>query len=240
MTEVEKTVSKVRRARVLFGVAIGAICLMAVAGFVGAILATVVNVQQDTKITRVEKSSACETDPAGAECRAVKRKSDEARPARDFCIGAEKIDHDGELLALTTCREARHRHARAAADALTRGAGGEGEATAPASGGSRGDVAPASPGSGDAPAPQGPGGDPAPGPPKGGSDTPSPAPTASSPPPSASPDGSTATNPPSAVTLPTSPAPANQPGLIQSTVQGVDEAVTPTVCAVAELLRHLC
>jgi hypothetical protein len=96
-------------------------------------------------------------------------------------------------------------------------------------------------GDGDAPVSQDPGSDPAPAPPKGDNAAPTPSPTASSPPSSPSSGGSTVTNPPPAASPPPAPEPApDPPGLIQSTVDRVDDAITPTVCAVSELLRGTC
>lgn len=107
---------------------------------------------------------------------------------------------------------------------------------------------PALGGSGQPLPPRGPGSGPAPAPPKGGNDpppAPQPSPTASNPSPSATTAPSTpissapvvASPPPSTL----EPAPTSDPpGLIQSTVEQVDDAITPTVCGAAELLRHLC
>jgi hypothetical protein len=208
-------------------------------GLVGAVLflgAVVSGVALRGESTReIVTKSACAIDPESAECQTIKRESDEARPARDFCIGAEKIDHDGELLALTTCREARHRHARAAADALTdTSAGDRGGAELPAEGGSGAALAPATTDSGHAPAPHGNAPPPEPG--EGGSapaSEPVPSPPAPAPPAPTQPTPS-----PSATDSP--PPPAVQPGVVQSTVDTVDDAITPTVCAVSEVLRHAC
>lgn len=231
MTEVEQTVTRVRRARVSFQLAIGAVCLAALGA---ALFAVVKNAQQDTDITSVTQkvNSACESNASGKKCQRVKREGDEARSIRDTCVAFWKVGY--------ACPKpgsaAAERQVRSTSAGSSAPSGGGG-ASAPVSAGGGGDLAPASPGGGDAPAPQDSGSDPALAPPKG--DVAAPSPTASSPASSPSSGGSTVTNPPPAVTSPPAPAP-DPPGLIQSTVDRVDDAVTPTVCAVSELLRGTC
>lgn len=128
------------------------------------------------------------------------------------------------------------------------GGSGHPTASAPPVNGSTGSAGPGQGGSDAAPAPANPG-TPAPvTPQEAASDptpaAPSPSPTATQPPSTPSNGGSTVTNPASPV-IPTSPpetpaAPAVDPGVVQSTIERVDGAVTPTVCAVAEVLRGTC
>jgi hypothetical protein len=93
MTEVEKIVTRARRARVLFGLAIGVVCIMIVAALAGAIIANVVNVQQDTKITRVERRSACEGNAASEECQQTKREAAKAANLYTTCIAFWKAGY---------------------------------------------------------------------------------------------------------------------------------------------------
>jgi hypothetical protein len=90
MTEVERIVSRAKRGRRAFTAAIAALCLV----LIGAVaFAIVVNFQQSGDITRVERSSACESDPRGEECQRVKRESDEAQSIRDTCRSFWKVGY---------------------------------------------------------------------------------------------------------------------------------------------------
>jgi hypothetical protein len=86
MTEVEQIVTRARRARILFVLAIAGICLTAIAALAGAIVANVVNAQQDSKITRVERNSACEVDANSHACQQIKRESAKAASLYTTCI----------------------------------------------------------------------------------------------------------------------------------------------------------
>lgn len=203
---------------------IGAVFLL------GAVV-TIVGLRGESTRKIITKS-ACATDPDGAECQTIKRESDEARPAADFCIGAEKIDRGGRLMALTRCRELERRQVRIA----------DGDASSPApvvSGG--GDSSPAAEGGdAEAGAPHGPGEhDHHPAPTQVDGD---PAPTAR-----AEPDP---VEQPATSSEPTSPGQsAADPGTsglvkpalegIGSTAQDTVDAVPPVVCAATSVL-HPC
>jgi|GEM_PF-3354583 len=86
MTEAERVVSRARRGRAVF---VGLVALLCFGGIAWAI---VVNFEQDTKITRVERS-ACAQAPASAECQKVKRRSDRKRSIADTCIAFWKVGY---------------------------------------------------------------------------------------------------------------------------------------------------
>ncbi|HXS32235.1 MAG TPA: hypothetical protein VN758_00505 [Solirubrobacterales bacterium] len=86
MTEVDRVVSRARRGRTIF---VGLFILLCLSGIAYAI---VVNFQQDTKITKVERS-ACAQAPASRECQKVKRRSDRQRSIADTCIAFWKVGY---------------------------------------------------------------------------------------------------------------------------------------------------
>jgi hypothetical protein len=229
MTEVEEIVRKAKIGRWLLVAVVAGTCFVTVYLFYASI-------QQGKEITQVQHS-ACQADPAGQECQTAKAESSEAANLHVTCIPFFKAGYPCPKPGSTAAER----------QAVRQGQAGSGAAQELNSG-SDGRGAPASGGSGEAPAP-GNGSDSSPSaPPKstgprhhppsapqegGGEPAPAPAPE---------PQAPTASDPaqPSPTGAITAPESAAQPGLIQSTVEGVDEAITPTVCGAAELLRHLC
>jgi len=89
MTEIERIVDRAKRGRVLFIGAIAALCLLVIGAVAFAI---VVNFQQDTKITKVERS-ACAKAPGSAECQRIRRLTDRKRNIADTCIAFFKVGY---------------------------------------------------------------------------------------------------------------------------------------------------
>ena len=155
-------------------------------------------------ITSYQPKTACQTDPSGRECQAIKIDSDLARSASSACVvtviagygcpalglGAAEADQLlrrlGEGKAARTPEQRRGDSDAPDADAPSGSGGGGGSATAPSGGGGGGGV---DGGSGDPqPAPQDPGADPDPAPPPGG-DGPGTDPGGDPTPPSPTPEG---------------------------------------------------
>ena len=90
--EAERIVTRAGRGRAVFALGVAAIFLIAVAALGGAIVANVVNFEQDTKITNVERT-ACAKAPNSEECQRVKRRSDRARSVADSCIAFRKVGY---------------------------------------------------------------------------------------------------------------------------------------------------
>lgn len=90
MTDAEQIAARADRGRRFFNVALGALCVVAVLALVGAVIANVVNGQQETKI---ERFSSCEADPSGDRCQKIKRESDEARSVTDTCRSFWKVGY---------------------------------------------------------------------------------------------------------------------------------------------------
>jgi len=219
------------RDRVILG-----LVALAVAALPVAVISLIGTLKNETRITRVERS-ACAQDALSSECQAIKRASDKARSVADTCIIAEKIDRGGALLALTKCREVRERRARA--DAGPSGQAGTaspagGHGATPESVSAHGPAEPKGGRGAASPAPQD-AGDPQSPAPEGSGDA-APAPAGSAAATAAPPSPAPATVTPA----PAEPTPPSQPSVIQSTVDRVDDAITPTVCAAAELLRGTC
>ena len=85
MTEAERVAQRARRGRAAF-VAVGVLLC------VGVTYAIVENFDQDTRITKVEKSP-CLDAPAGKPCQKSKRKSDRKRSIADTCIAFWKVGY---------------------------------------------------------------------------------------------------------------------------------------------------
>jgi hypothetical protein len=95
MTEAEGIAERAARARLVFGIALGGVCLLAVAGLVVGILASVVNARQGDDITNVTRrvESACAVNASGEKCQQIKREADEERSVRDTCIAFWKVGY---------------------------------------------------------------------------------------------------------------------------------------------------
>jgi hypothetical protein len=180
-----------------------------------------------------EGKTACGRDANSKACADLRLEVAEAEPLRNPCTSYQRV----------TGERGRNCERR-----FVQPQGADRVEAEPAEGGSDGAREPGETDTNPDPVPVDPGSEQAPAPPKGDGTGPT-TPAATNPPPStggdvpsSSPGAAPVSTPPPAATAPP-PAPAPEPdppGVIQSTVDRVDEAITPTVCAVSELLRGLC
>jgi hypothetical protein len=206
MTEVDRVVSRARRGRAVF------VGLFALVCFGGIAWAIVVNFQQDTKITKVERS-ACAQAPASRECQKVKRRSDRQRSIADTCIAFWKVGYRCPAPSSGISVPPRGGDALQPAPAgqlpAPAPAGDDGSTRPPQKGGND-DVDPLPPSSPNQPAGEEPAVQPSPSPATTPTGEPAPAPSTPAVP----------------------PEPESAPGLL-------DPALT-TVCSIVDRIAHLC
>jgi hypothetical protein len=90
MTDVEKLVSKAWKARVIVRIGTVLLVCVATAGLAAAIVANVVNGQQDTTL---ERFSACEADATGDLCQSIRREAAEAQTLTVACLTLEQAGY---------------------------------------------------------------------------------------------------------------------------------------------------
>lgn len=84
--EFARSVRRMRSASWVFGIAV-------VIALVFGIWAVVVNSQQDTRITRVERRSACEEDPTSFQCQHTKQEASRAASIYTNCISFRAVGY---------------------------------------------------------------------------------------------------------------------------------------------------